>query len=205
MVNTMTAAMNTHINFFFIVFSPLIIWYGVGMFIQKSGPAGWRNRLAVSKELDSVSSDPFQIRRKALLRQKNYQYRQVQTYEGNGAGKQNGRHDHGVHHNNHAAGEALRGAESASLCTESRSALAHIHFCRSKTEHCMTTFHVSLIFDGLIVAREAGEVNIAYSTKKKGTAARANTLLNNSTKNAAGKWTKWRGYPTELALLRRKC
>ena len=47
-----------------------------------------------------------------------------------------------------------------------------IHFCISKTEHCIRTPHVSVIFDGVIVARKYPFVKTArlinYAAQRKG-------------------------------------
>ena len=60
----------------------------------------------------------------------------------------------------------LRGAGGSGLCAHSRSG-GVILICISKTEHSIKSFHVSLMFDGLILASKTPEVNTAYYPKKK--------------------------------------
>ena len=60
----------------------------------------------------------------------------------------------------------LRGAGGSGLCAHGRSG-GVILICISKTEHSIRSFHVSLMFDGLILASKTPEVNTAYYPKKK--------------------------------------
>ena len=64
----------------------------------------------------------------------------------NAAENNNGRHNNGVH-NNSDVGRTCKG----SFCTISGSTVSSIHICISKTEHCMTTFHISLIVVVVII------------------------------------------------------
>ena len=93
------------------------------------------------------------------------QYQNGNANHGNLAENNNGRHHNGAHNDAVASGE-LRGAAGSGLCAGGRSRSV-ILICISKTEHSMTSFHVSLIFDGLILAREAEYVNIAYYPNRK--------------------------------------
>ncbi len=77
----------------------------------------------------------------------------------------NGRHNHGAQSDAVEAG-GLRGAGGSGLCAHGRSG-GVILICISKTEHSIRSFHVSLMFDGLILASKTPEVNTAYYPKKK--------------------------------------
>ena len=95
-----------------------------------------------------------------------YQYQQGNADNANQAGNNNGRHNNGAQSDAVEAG-GLRGAGGSGLCAHGRSG-GVILICISKTEHSIKSFHVSLMFDGLILASKTPEVNTAYYPKKKG-------------------------------------
>jgi hypothetical protein len=94
-----------------------------------------------------------------------YQYQQRNADHANQAGNNNGRHNNGAQSDAVEAG-GLRGAGGSGLCAHGRSG-GVILICISKTEHSIRSFHVSLMFDGLILASKTPEVNTAYYPKKK--------------------------------------
>ena len=126
-----------------------------------------------------------------------YQSRKDHTAQAQRKNK-NGRHNHGVHLNR--AGGGLRGAAGRSFSLRGGSVHRGILICISKTEHCITSFHVSLMFDGLILAHEYIKVNPAYLPKKKRAKPHGFAHLNNLTKNAAGNWAKRKRKAPVLAL-----
>lgn len=134
--------------------------------IQKSGsaiPGG----TALLYRIQGLSATAF---RSGNIRKdyQKYQYQQGNANNGNGenAGNNNGRHDNGAQ-SDAVEAEGLRGAGGSGLCAHSRSG-GIILICISKTEHSIRSFHVSLMFDGLILASKTPEVNTAYYPKKKG-------------------------------------
>ena len=133
--------------------------------IQKSGSAipGGTALLYRIQGLSAIAFRSGNIRKNY----QKYQYQQGNADNGQGenAGNNNGRHDHGAQ-NDAVEAEGLREAGGSGLCAHGRSG-GVILICISKTEHSIKSFHVSLMFDGLILARGAPEVNSAYYPKKK--------------------------------------
>ena len=85
----------------------------------------------------------------------------------NGQANQNGRCVNSVHHLAiHPIVGVGGSAGEGGLCTVgSGGTRTVIHFCISKTEHCIRTPHVSVIFDGVIVARKYPFVKTARLIK----------------------------------------
>ena len=131
--------------------------------IQKSGsaiPGG----TALLYRIQGLSATAF---RSGNIRKdyQKYQYQQRNANNGDQAGNNNGRHNNGAQSDAVEAG-GLRGAGGSGLCAHGRSG-GVILICISKTEHSIKSFHVSLMFDGLILASKTPEVNTAYYPKKK--------------------------------------
>ena len=133
--------------------------------IQKSGSAipGGTALLYRIQGLSAIAFRSGNIRKDY----QKYQYQQGNADNGQGenAGNNNGRHDHGAQ-SDAVEAEGLRGAGGSGLCAHGRSG-GVILICISKTEHNIKSFHVSLMFDGLILASKTPEVNTAYYPKKK--------------------------------------
>ena len=131
--------------------------------IQKSGsaiPGG----TALLYRIQGLSATAF---RSGNIRKdyQKYQYQQGNADNANQAGNNNGRHNNGAQSDAVEAG-GLRGAGGSGLCAHGRSG-GVILICISKTEHNIKSFHVSLMFVGLILASKTPEVNTAYYPKKK--------------------------------------
>ena len=131
--------------------------------IQKSGSAipGGTALLYRIQGLSAIAFRSGNIRKNY----QKYQYQQGNADNANQAGNNNGRHNHGAQSDAVEAG-GLRGAGGSGLCAHGRSG-GVILICISKTEHNIKSFHVSLMFDGLILASKTPEVNTAYYPKKK--------------------------------------
>ena len=78
----------------------------------------------------------------------------------NGQANQNGRCENSVHHLaiHPIVGVGGSAGEGGPCTVGSGGTRTVIHFCISKTEHCIRTPHASVIFDGVIVA-----VNVSLS------------------------------------------
>ncbi len=131
--------------------------------IQKSGSAIPGGTALLYRVFYSLSNRVSS--RNAHQDDQKYQYQQGNADNANQAGNNNGRHNNGAQSDAVEAG-GLRGAGGSGLCAHGRSG-GVILICISKTEHSIKSFHVSLMFDGLILASKTPEVNTAYYPKKK--------------------------------------